>query len=90
MEHRDIPAPAQFVEEVEQCTRPLGELEAQHDLITGPGRVATHHVADVQLGQFVIGQVGDREALLAQLLYQCRARVVIWVGLHAHEDMRLV
>ncbi len=90
MEHRDVPAPAQFVEEVEQGPWPLGEFEAQHHFIARPGRVPTHHVANVQFGQLIVGQVRDREALVDQLLHQCRAGVVFRVGLHAHEDVRLI
>jgi hypothetical protein len=49
--------------------------------------VAADHVADVQLGQFVVGQVEHREALLAAAR-PARARVVFRVGLHADEDVR--
>lgn len=45
-------------------------------------------MADVQFGQFVVGQIGDRETLLGQARQQCAARVVFRVGLHADKDVR--
>jgi hypothetical protein len=51
--------------------------------------MAADHVANVQLGQFVVGQVEHREALLGQAGNQRAARVVFRVGLHADEDVRL-
>jgi hypothetical protein len=47
------------------------------------------HVPQVQLGQFVIGQVQHREALRAKAGDQGLARVVLRVRLHADEDVRL-
>ncbi|MCY1175150.1 hypothetical protein D9M73_153740 [compost metagenome] len=51
--------------------------------------MATDHVADMQLGQFVVGQVEYREALLGQAVDQRTARVGVRMGLHANEDVRL-
>ncbi|RMR72126.1 hypothetical protein ALP80_200105 [Pseudomonas savastanoi pv. fraxini] len=47
------------------------------------------HVADVQFGQFVVGQVQHREALAGQAGDQGAAWVVLGMGLHADEDVRL-
>ena len=63
----------------------LSKFEAEHHLVADFHRMAANHVADVQLGQFVVGQVEDREALLAQIGHQRLARVVLRVGLHADE-----
>ncbi|RMO18328.1 hypothetical protein ALQ47_05252 [Pseudomonas cichorii] len=51
--------------------------------------MATDHVPDMQLGQFVVGQVQHRETLIRQAGDQGAARIVVRVGLHADEDMRL-
>ncbi len=50
--------------------------------------MAAYHVADMQLGQLVVGQVEHREALLAQAIDQRLARIVLRMGLHADEDVR--
>ena len=50
--------------------------------------MTTDHMADMQLGQFVIGQVQHREALRTQALDQRLARVILRMGLHADEDVR--
>lgn len=88
VEHRDIPAPTQLVEKVEQRARALRELEAQHHFIDDMGRMPADHVADVQLGQLIVGQVQHREALFGQAGDQRAARVVFRVGLHADENVR--
>ena len=46
------------------------------------------HMADVQLGQFVLGEVQHRETLAGQAGHQRAARVVLRVGLHADENVR--
>ncbi|KPB92289.1 Uncharacterized protein AC502_5511 [Pseudomonas syringae pv. maculicola] len=87
VEHRDGPAPAQPVEEVEQRARPLRELETQHHLIVDPLGMPANHVADVQFGQFVVGQVQHRKTLPGETGDQRAAWVVLRVSLHADEDM---
>src|SRR5690606_5340607 len=89
VEHRDIPAPAQVVEEIEQRPRSLGKLEAEHYLVAHTRCMATDHMTDVQLGQFIIGEVEYRKALFLQARDQRLARVVFRVRLHADEDVCL-
>ncbi len=89
VEHRDGPATAQAVEEVEQRARSFRELEAQHHFIIDPLGMPANHVANVQFGQFVVGQVQHREALPGQTGDQGAAWVVLGMGLHADEDVRL-
>ena len=89
MEQGDIPAPAQLVEEVEQRTRALRKLKAEHALVRHCRGVPADGMANVQLGQFVVGQVDDREPLATEIFHQCSTRVVLGVGLHADEDVRL-
>ncbi len=87
MKHADVPAAAQAVEEVEQRPGPLGKFEAEHLFLTDPCRMATHGVADMQLGQFVVGQVQHREALVAQPLDEGVTWIALGMGLDANEDM---
>ncbi|RMO16362.1 hypothetical protein ALQ46_05467, partial [Pseudomonas savastanoi pv. phaseolicola] len=89
VEHRDGPAAAQTVEEVEQRARSLRELEAQHHFIIDPLGMPANHVANMQFGQFVVGQVQHRKTLPGQAGDQRAARVVLRVSLHADEDVRL-
>ena len=46
------------------------------------------HMANVQLGQFVLGQVQHREALIAQPLHQRSTRIGVRVGLHTDKNVR--
>ncbi|OMP13196.1 hypothetical protein COLO4_02103 [Corchorus olitorius] len=89
VEHADVPAPAQLFEKVEQGAGPLGEFEAEHLLLADPRGMAAHGVADMQLGQFVVGQVQHRKALVAQALDEGVARIALGMGLDADEDMGL-
>ena len=43
-----------FVEEVEQCARPLGKFETKHAFIRYRRRVTANHMADMQLGQLIV------------------------------------
>ncbi|OSN12319.1 hypothetical protein BV341_05748 [Pseudomonas syringae pv. actinidiae] len=47
-----------------------------------------NHVADVQFGQFVVGQVQHRKTLPGEAGDQCAAWVILRVSLHADEDVR--
>ena len=81
--------PAQGLEELHEGPGALGELEAVEPLVPHPGRAAAHHVAHVELGHLVVGQVDGGVALLAQpgghrLAVAARRR------LQPHEDVGLV
>ena len=62
VEEADVPAAAERVEELEQRARPLRELEAAEPLVAGLRRAAADHVAHVQLGDLVVGEVDRRVA----------------------------
>ncbi len=67
----------------------FGKLEAEQPLAAHLGTVAADHVADVQLGHLVVGQVEYREALLAQAGEQVGAVIGERMGLHADEQVGL-
>ncbi len=50
-------------EEAHQRTGPLGEHEAKQPLVARQFRATSHQVAQVLLGQFVVGQIERREAM---------------------------
>jgi hypothetical protein len=55
VEHRDIPAAAELEQKVKQRPRTLRKLEAEHAFIRHRRRMPANHMANVQLGQLVIG-----------------------------------
>jgi len=66
VEQRDVPALRQRGEKLQQGTGPLGELEAEDALALHALCLAADHVADVQLGQFVVAHVENGIAVLGQ------------------------
>ncbi len=66
VKQRDIPVGRQAVEEFEQGAGAFGEGEAQQQFILDSGHAPADHVADMELGHFVVGHVFDVIALTAQ------------------------
>ena len=89
VEQADVPAAAQLLEELRQRAGALGELEPAQPLVAHVRRAAAHHVADVQLGHLVVGQVHRLVAGARQLRRQRRAVLPRLRG-EADEDVRLV
>ncbi len=87
VEHRDVPAPAQQVQKLHQRPRPLGKLEAVDALVGQRLAAPAHHVADMQLGGFVVGHVHHLEMLALQVGQQVAPAVERIGDLHADEDL---
>ena len=68
MEQADVPARAHQTQELHQRAGPLGEHKAEQTFILRQRRLAAHHVADVVLGQLVVGQVQRLEAMFAEVV----------------------
>src|SRR5512135_843516 len=67
VEETDVEATAQGVQELEQRSRPFGELETEEPLVPRAFGPAPDHVAHVQLGHLVVGEVDSRVAAAAQV-----------------------
>ena len=89
VEQADVPAAAQLLEELRQRAGPLGELEPAQPLVAHVGRAAADHVAHVQLGHLVVGEVDGLVAGGDQLRRQRRA-VLARLRRDADEDVRLL
>ena len=68
MTQRNIPVRRHAVEEAHQRTGALGEFKAVQQLVLCQAALATDQVADVRLGQLVVGQVQRLEFMLFELL----------------------
>ena len=80
--------PPSVVEERHQRARALGELEAAEPLVPHVGAAAADHVADVQLGHLVVGQI---DGLVAARRVERRGeprRILARLGRDADEDVR--
>ena len=62
VEQADIPASAERFEELQQRPRPLGKLEAADPFVHDLAGAAADHVADVELGKLVLGEIDGLEA----------------------------
>src|SRR6056297_1184368 len=87
MEQADVPVRTHRVEKAGQSTGALRELEAQQPLVGQSAGAAAHHVANVQLGHFVVGEVLDRVALRAQLGHETVLLGAALAEFQTHEDM---
>ena len=88
MKQADVPVVLELRQEGQQGAGAFGKVERIHPLVLGFRGAATDHVADVDLGQFVLGQVGDGVAARLELGDQGRA-LGRPVELHAYEDAGL-
>ena len=73
VEHTDVPAGAHVLKELHQRTRPLGKLEAVNQLVECARRfrgVTTDHMAHVEFGHFIIGQIQRGIAFGLELIDQ--------------------
>ena len=89
MEQRDVPVGGQGFQEAQQRPGALGELEAVQHLVAGQQRASAHQVAQVRLGQIVVGQVQGLEAGRAQPVGDPPGLLAA-ADLDAHVDMGLV
>ena len=89
MEHGNVPASAQLIEEIKQRTRTFGEFKTKNPLVAHSISMTTDHVADMQFGQLVTGQVQYRKTLVLQRSNQSLARIGVGVGLYTDKNVRL-
>src|SRR5690606_3247790 len=68
VEEGNVPLVVEAFKKFEQCAGAFGELEAEHHLVVETTNTPTHHMARVELGDFVVGEIGYGEALRDQML----------------------
>src|SRR4029077_2429089 len=83
----DVPAAAHAIQKIHQRPRALREFEAVYHLIDHFRRASSYHMANMQLGHLVVGQVLGFQAYFPQVTYQI-ACVLAIVGGQAHEYVR--
>ena len=66
MEQADVPLRADGLQELEQRAGSLGEFESEQSFVGEIAWMTADHVAHMELCHFVVAEVGDRIALLAQ------------------------
>jgi hypothetical protein len=88
MEQRDVPAPADRVEEVHQRARSFRELETVEVLVGQAGHASADHEPHVHLGHLVAGHVDHCESVAAQVGDDRLALDVSFGQLDAGEHMR--
>src|SRR5512137_1759423 len=76
-----------MAEEARECAGPFGKLEAIEQFIARQRRAPADHMAQVQLGEFVVGEIEHAKTMFAKRVDQGRALIATG-GLHADEDMR--
>ena len=90
MEQRDVPAPrCQRFQKTYQRARPLGEFETVEHFVGGQRRPAADQMAQVQLGQLVVGEVQCLEAGFAEAPGKLR-RLAAAADLDPYIDMGTV
>ena len=87
MEHGNVPAPSEQVQELHQGARAFGKLEAKHALIRQRLSSTADHVANMQFGRLVIGHVDDLEVLAVELCKQFTTSPLRVADLDADEDL---
>ena len=68
MEQSDVPVALHVVEKTCQCARPFGKFKADQAFVLYFVGAAADHVADMDFGDFVVGQVLVGQAGGGQLL----------------------
>src|SRR5450830_1582164 len=86
MEQADIPVGIHVAEKAHQCARAFREFKAVQQLVLCQSTLAADQMADVHLGQFIMGQVERGETLLPESLGDL-GRFVSAGSLDANEDM---
>ena len=76
-----------MAEEIGQRAGALGKLKAHHALVRHFVGAPAHHVADVDFGDFIVGEIGIGQAGGAQLGADF-GQILRAGGLDAHENMR--
>src|SRR5205807_6866302 len=89
VEEADVPVAAHPFQEPQESAWPLGEFEAVDELVARERGVAADHVADVELGHLVVGEIERAKAVALQRADYARGLVA---ALHADagEDVRLL
>ncbi len=87
MEQGDVPGIVEAFEEFQQGARALGKLEAEHHFVADAGGPSPHHMADMELGHLVVGEVRHRKVVGLE-----HGNDVVFLGiaagkLDAHKDM---
>ena len=59
VEKTDVPSAAQRIEELEERSRPFGELKTAEPFALDIARVPSDHVSHVQLREFVVREIGS-------------------------------
>src|SRR5699024_4717967 len=68
VEQGDVPIDVQGLQEIEKSPRTLGELETVDEFVVQAVDPPPDHVADVELGELVVGQVQNGQTRTAQVL----------------------
>ena len=87
VEQADVPAAAQPREKVEQGAGAFGKDEAEQPLVLHLGRVAAHHVTDVELGGLVVAQINHRKSFVFELFLQAGLLLGAAGEFHPAEDL---
>ena len=90
MKGRDIPARTNFIQKLQQCSRPLWKFETKHQFRPCFGTPTSDHMTNVKLRQFIISHIDYGEVCCVKPINQLCSIIGCRICRYTNKDMSLI